>query len=183
MSEKDGKHSNSADAALFREAVGDSEPLISKQRHQGRKAPPPARAMSRHADDARVLQESLQPPADIADVETGDELIFRRNHLPNNRFRELRRGQIPAEDSLDLHGLNVTQAQKELRDYIVYCHRKGYRCVRVVHGKGLGSGARGPVLKNGVNTWLRNWDEVQAFCSAPAHDGGTGAAYVLLTRT
>lgn len=182
MSKKDGKHSNSNDSALFREAVGDARPLTGKPRHQARRAPPPPRARSRQADDAQVLEESLQAPADIADVETGDELLFRRDHVTLRRYKELRRGHIPAEESLDLHGLNVTQAETELREFILYCCRRGFACVRVVHGKGLGSGRRGPVLKNGVNRWLRRWDEVLAFTSAPAHDGGTGAVYVLLRQ-
>jgi len=54
-------------------------------------------------------------------------------------------------------------------------------CVRVVHGKGLRSGPRGPVLKHAVNVWLRKVDAVVAFASAPRQDGGTGAVYVLLT--
>ncbi|MFQ5981873.1 MAG: Smr/MutS family protein, partial [Woeseiaceae bacterium] len=59
---------------------------------------------------------------------------------------------------------------------------RGHRCVRVVHGKGLGSGERGPVLKRKVDKWLSEWDSVLAFVSARQVDGGTGACYVLLKK-
>ncbi|NND54506.1 MAG: Smr/MutS family protein [Gammaproteobacteria bacterium] len=72
------------------------------------------------------------------------------------------------------------EAREHLREFIEYCLDKGFRCVRIVHGKGRGSGPRGPVLKNAVNNWLRKWDPVLAFVSAPDMDGGTGAVYVLL---
>jgi DNA-nicking Smr family endonuclease len=50
----------------------------------------------------------------------------------------------------------------------------------VIHGKGRGSGPRGPVLKHVVNHWLRRMDDVAAFATARPVDGGTGAVYVLL---
>ena len=54
------------------------------------------------------------------------------------------------------------------------------RCVRIVHGKGLRSGHRGPVLKGVVSALLRNTGAVLAYVSARPVDGGTGALYVLL---
>ena len=59
----------------------------------------------------------------------------------------------------------------------------GKRCVRIVHGKGLSSEGKLPVLKVKVNSWLRQKDDVLAFCSARPQDGGTGAVYVLLKKT
>jgi len=97
-------------------------------------------------------------------------------------MKELRRGKLPPQDYIDLHGLTSHAAHEILRDFILSSHRRGLRCVRVVHGKGISSGAKGPVLKAGVNAWLRHWDEVKAFCSAQDRDGGTGAVYVLLRK-
>jgi len=169
-----------ADAELFRQAVDGARPLGGKKRHQSQLPAPKAKARQRAADELAALRESLEPPADIADVETGDELLFRRSHISPRAFRKLRRGNTPPEASLDLHGFRESDARHELREFISDGAAQGLRCVRVVHGKGLGSGQRGPVIKQGVNRWLRHWAEVEAFCSAPPHDGGTGAAYILL---
>ena len=79
-------------------------------------------------------------------------------------------------------GMTVAEARPRLADFIDYSLKQGLTCVRIVHGKGLGSGHRGPVLKNAVNRWLRKWDSVLAFVSARQVDGGTGAVYVLLDR-
>ena len=75
------------------------------------------------------------------------------------------------------------EARDYLRDFIDKASASGKTCVRVVHGKGLGSGLRGPVLKKSVNRWLRRWDPVLAFVSTPQVDGGTGAVYVLLRKS
>jgi DNA-nicking Smr family endonuclease len=72
------------------------------------------------------------------------------------------------------------EAKAALRGFIAECVDHRLRCVRVVHGKGRRSGPRGPVLKNVVNHWLQRADDVLAFGSARAVDGGSGAIYVLL---
>jgi DNA-nicking Smr family endonuclease len=95
-------------------------------------------------------------------------------------MRRLKRGLIPVDDELDLHGLTQTAARDALADFIARARDSGHRCVRVIHGKGYRSGARGPVLKTAVNLWLRRLSDVIAFASARAIDGGTGAVYVLL---
>ncbi|NNL62412.1 MAG: Smr/MutS family protein [Woeseiaceae bacterium] len=78
--------------------------------------------------------------------------------------------------------MTLEEAKPALADFIDYNAAQGKLCVRVVHGKGLGSGDRGPVLKSAVNRWLRKWDAVLAFVSTRQIDGGTGAIYVLLQR-
>jgi len=95
-------------------------------------------------------------------------------------MRRLRRGYYRVEAELDLHGLIVAEAKRELRDFLARCIARQQRCVRIIHGKGLGSGPRGPVLKQAVNVILRRTENVVAFCSANPRDGGTGAIYVLL---
>ena len=95
-------------------------------------------------------------------------------------LRRLRRGSFPIEAELDLHGLGQTHAHDLLGEFLERSGAAGLRCVRVVHGKGHRSGARGPVLKAAVNLWLRRRLDVMAFTSARTVDGGTGAVYVLL---
>ena len=112
---------------------------------------------------------------------TGDEaLSFQRAGVRIQVMRRLRRGLYPTEDELDLHGLSQTAARDRLADFIAGSRDGGYRCVRIIHGKGYRSGARGPVLKAAVNLWLRRHMDVMAFVSARAIDGGAGAVYVLL---
>lgn len=181
MSRKPPKNINSEDAALFRDAAAGARPVTTRHVHLSQ-TPPSARARFRRRDDRQVLHESLTVGADSLDLETGEELSFCRPGISIHTMRSLRRGRYAIKDELDLHGLTSEQAHKALRTFLVNCVHTGSRCVRIVHGKGLRSGARGPVLKASVNRWLRQWDEVLAFVSAPSRDGGTGALYVLLRR-
>lgn len=133
-------------------------------------------------DGRAVLAEMLTFKADQIDVTTGDELLFRRNGISKETVRRMKQGQIAIEGELDLHGLTVEQARRAFASFLHTAHQEGRRCVRLIHGKGLRSEARLPVLKGCVNGWLQQRDEVLAFCSARPEDGGTGAVYILLKR-
>jgi DNA-nicking Smr family endonuclease len=115
-------------------------------------------------------------------LENGDELNFRRPHVPLRVLKDLRGGKYSIQNELDLHGLTANEARVMLRKFMADVLLDGHRCVRIVHGKGLRSGPGGPVLKVKLNKWLPQWEQVLAFTSAPARDGGTGALYVLLAR-
>lgn len=114
-------------------------------------------------------------------ITTHDFLEFRRDGIQHRLFQELQRGVIKPERTLDLHGLRVVEARKELVQFIPWCAQKGYRCVRIIHGKGQRSTEQQPILKQKINQWLPQRKEVLAFVSAPRWDGGTGAVYVLLS--
>jgi DNA-nicking Smr family endonuclease len=92
----------------------------------------------------------------------------------------LRRGYWVVQDELDLHGLTREQAKVLLTDFMARCGRRGLRCVRIIHGKGLGSKNREPVLKQKVAGWLAQRRDVIAFSQARAAEGGAGAVVVLL---
>jgi DNA-nicking Smr family endonuclease len=164
---------------LFRDAVRDVQPLRQPRPPPHRPKAPP-RAVLRRADEARVLAESLDVDAAELEVETGDELLFRRHGVPEATMRRLRRGLYACREGLDLHGMTRSEARLAILDFLADARHRGLRCVRIVHGKGRGSGHRGPVLKAAVNRWLRRHEAVRAFCSARRPDGGTGALYVLL---
>jgi DNA-nicking Smr family endonuclease len=181
MSRKPPKNINSEDAALFREAAAGARP-VSTRRVDLRRAPPVPRARLRRRDEQQVLQESLGAGPEHMEVESGEELTFRRPEISDAVLRKLRRGRFTIQGEIDLHGLTGEQARGALRAFLAESVNAGISCVRVVHGKGLRSGPRGPVLKASVNRWLRQWDDVLAFASAPTRDGGTGAVYVLLRR-
>lgn len=167
------------DRELFRAAVRDVCPL--RHAHAAPTRPRlPARAASRRADERRVLAESLTTDAAELDVETGEDLAYRRAGTPESTLRRLRRGHYARREELDLHGMTQAEARLAVLGFLADACERDLRCVRIVHGKGRGSGHRGPVLKAAVNRWLRRHAAVRAFCSARAPDGGTGALYVLL---
>ena len=168
-----------SEVEAFREAVRDVRPLPAAAATVGAPRPAP-RARFRRLDERQVLAESLElGPGELL-IETGDELVFRRAHVPQRLTDRLRRGEFAVRDEIDLHGLTALEARAALRQFLAEALKRRLGCVRVVHGKGLRSGPRGPVLKHAVNTWLRKVDAVLAFASAPRRDGGTGAVYVLL---
>ena len=171
------------DADLFRKAVADARPLQSPQRASREKRKPRPKARFSRADEASALQETLDADVDELHAHSGDSLRFHRPHVGKRTMRKLARGGYSVQAEIDLHGMTVAEARPRLQEFIDTCSRSGKLCVRVVHGKGLGSGHRGPILKQKVNRWLRRWDSVLAFVSTRQVDGGTGALYVLLQRT
>ena len=167
------------DAALFRDAMSDVKPIAPRTRAPVARRKPPARALFTAADRAMVLVESLQGlDGDFSD--TGDEISFRRNGVQDDVMRKLKRGEYRVEAECDLHGLRVEEAKAALREFLAEALAHRCRCVRVIHGKGKGSGPRGPVIKTAVNMILRKTAPVVAFTSARRIDGGTGAINVLL---
>lgn len=172
------------DAALFREAVRGATPLDSPSRKRLETGSPPPIPVQSLLDGHAALAESLNgtvPPDPLA--ETGEEPDFLRGGLGREVLRKLRRGHWVVQDAVDLHGLNREQARSQLAQFLGACLKRGLRCVRVIHGKGLGSPGREPVLKGKVRQWLAQRDEVLAFCQAPAAQGGSGALLVLLRGT
>ena len=168
------------DTELFRSAMRDVQRLPDNAPAPATTSKPSPRARFTRADQQEVLRESLHAVDDPALLETGDELNFRRDHVPHRVLLKLRRGQYAVMAEIDLHGMNAIQARSALAEFIKDALLQAHSCVRVVHGKGRRSGPRGPVRKNVVNLWLRKCDAVSAFGSARPIDGGSGAVYVLL---
>jgi DNA-nicking Smr family endonuclease len=165
----------------FRRATADVEPLTPQRRVLLPRTPPAPLPEQKRRDERAALAESLEGPLSVDDaIESGEELVFLREGLSRHLLRKLRRGHWVVEDNLDLHGMNRVQAAENVAAFLRACRRRGLRCVRIVHGKGLGSRNREPVLKGKLRKWLAVRDEVLAFCQAPAADGGGGALLVLL---
>lgn len=165
----------------FRAAVGTVMPLAIKQRvEHDRPAHPPV-AHKRIEDDQQVLIASVSDEFEIDTLlHTDAELSFRRPGIGPDVLRKLRRGDWVIQDQLDLHGSRVDEARELLGRFLRETLKRGMRCVRIVHGKGLGSKDRQPVLKGKVRAWLAQRDEVIAFCQARPAEGGSGALIVLL---
>ncbi|MGE5713298.1 MAG: Smr/MutS family protein [Betaproteobacteria bacterium] len=165
----------------FRAAVGAVTPLAIKQRVEHDRPPHPPVAHKRLEDDQQVLIASVSDEFEIDTLlHTDAELSFRRPGIGPDVLRKLRRGEWVIQDHLDLHGLRVDEARELLGQFLREAIRRGLRCVRVVHGKGLGSKDRQPVLKGKARVWLAQRDEVIAFCQARPAEGGSGALVVLL---
>lgn len=171
---------NDDDIDMFRRAVADARPVKSEPRVPLRRPRPKPRARFTRADEESALRESLDVDIDDIHAGSGDALRFQRPSVGRRTMRKLARGSFAVQGEIDLHGMTVTEARERLGAFIEDAVLNGKRCVRVVHGKGLGSGQRGAVLKPNVNRWLRRWDAVLAFVSTRQVDGGTGAVYVLL---
>lgn len=124
----------------------------------------------------------MEADDDVRDINSADTLRFHREFVGKRTLRKLARGNFSVQDELDLHGMTVAEAHVALQRFITDACLRGFTCVRIVHGKGMGSGARGPVLKRKVAGLLRRWEQVLAFVSARQVDGGTGAVYVLLDK-
>jgi DNA-nicking Smr family endonuclease len=168
-------------ASEFIEAVGDVTPLARGARVQHPRQPHPPQPLSRQRDDRAVLAESVSEAIDHESLlDTDESLSYCAPGLGPDVLRRLRRGEWSIQAQIDLHGHRVDEAREALAAFLRDAVRRGLRCVRVVHGKGLGSLGKVPVLKGKVRSWLAQRDEVIAFCQARAADGGAGAVMVLL---
>jgi DNA-nicking Smr family endonuclease len=169
---------SSEDSQLFRRTVGPVKPLREERFVQAprRRA---GRARFTKAGRVAAIKESLAQIDPL--VAGGEALSYRRPGVPENVLRKLRRGEYGLDDEVDLHGLNVAQAKHALHDFLAAALVRHALCVRIIHGKGLRSGARGPVIKSAVNAVLRETSAVAAYVSAGHADGGTGAVLVLLS--
>ena len=164
----------------FRKALAGVEPLAEPRRKPpARTAPAPVPRQTRR-DERAALAESLAGPLSLDDaLDSGEELVFLRPGLGRDVLRKLRRGHWVIQGELDLHGMIREQAAVAVSEFLHGCLRRRVRCVRIVHGKGLGSRNREPVLKGLLRKWLLR-EEVLAYCQAPAAEGGSGAVLVLL---
>ena len=174
-----------AQEQLFVRAVGPVRPLLAK--HLSKAVPPTVRPaplpVQQQRDEQAVMREALSDEFDVETLlDTDEALSFRRPGLGPDVVRKLRRGQWQLQGQLDLHGLRREDARLALAEFILHAHKSGWRCVRVIHGKGLGSPGKTPVLKNRVHSWLVQKKEVLAFAQARPADGGAGALVVLLVQ-
>lgn len=165
--------------ALFRAAMRDVAPLPTTDKvvHSGSQVSslPRKKNYQEH-----VVTEDVLPDHIAIEMEAGDVWSYRRPGISLQALRRLRRGYWKIQDNLDLHGLTRDEARQELSAFMDDCIQKKFRCVRVIHGKGLGSKNREPVLKTKVGNWLMQRADVLAFCQAKPEAGGGGAILILL---
>jgi len=168
-------------SSLFQAAAGRVTPLHHQPTANLRPAPPAPHPKQRLQDEANALREALSDEVDVSTLlDTDDLLSFRRPGVGVDVTQRLRRGEWSIQRQVDLHGLRTDEAREALGSFIREAHKQGIRCVRVVHGKGLSSPGKTPVLKAKVHRWLVQKSEVVAFVQAPRAQGGAGALVVLL---
>jgi DNA-nicking Smr family endonuclease len=167
-----------AEVRVFRDAVADAVPLPPQPLRRTPRPKPVARFA--RAAEREVLEESLRGLPEPFEPLIGDGLFYAKPGVQERVLHRLRRGHFSVGAELDLHGMRSEAARQALTEFLRQVRSGRIRCVRIIHGKGYRSGPRGPVLKQKLNGWLRQRDEVMAFCSARPADGGTGAVYVLL---
>lgn len=181
MKKKTSPHEQ-ADIKLFREEMGSIDKIEQDKIHhkitRGKPAIPKFRQQRLDDSLSNTFSDQFEPYT-IGSEET---LSFRRSGIQHRLFSRLCSGQIQIEAELDLHGMTTAVAHHALAKFLQQCQQDKLRCVRIIHGKGWSSKNQKPVLKTKLNNWLKQDDDVLAFCSAPIEDGGTGAAYVLLRR-
>lgn len=166
---------------LFQAAIGKVKPMAPPQRAALAPAPPKPIPKQQLLDEAAALQEAISDEVDVTTLlDTDDQLSFRRPGVGLDVTQKLRKGKWSIQKQIDLHGLRSDEARDALSAFIRDAHKHGIRCVRVVHGKGLGSPGKAPVLKEKVHRWLVQKSEVVAFVQAQPAQGGAGALVVLL---
>jgi DNA-nicking Smr family endonuclease len=170
-----------ADRDLFLQAAGKVQPLAVPAKALLKTEKPQPLPIQRQRDEEAALQEAISDEFDASTLlETDEHLSYRRPGIGPDVTRKLRRGDWAIQRQLDLHGLRTEDAREALGQFIREAQQRGIRCVRVVHGKGLGSPGKTPVLKGRVQGWLAQKKEVLAFVQARPAEGGAGALVVLL---
>ena len=177
-----------AEKELFSRAIGPVKALPARHRpgHRAQLAPaqPAPIPVQQQRDELSVMREAISDEFDVETLlDTDEALSFRRPGMGPDVVRKLRRGGWSIQRQLDLHGLRREDARDTLAAFIREAHKAGMRCVRVVHGKGLGSPGKTPVLKGRVQSWLIQKQEVIAFVQARPAEGGAGALVVLLAQS
>ena len=167
----------------FRDEVANVRPLTSEERIEVLKdkpSPNPRNRQDNIESDQSINVNMMSDPVDLRDAAVDDVLFFARSGIQQKLQKKLKRGELPIEYELDLHGYNVIEAKTAIYEFFDECKKQHIRYVHIIHGKGYRSEQKIPVLKTHVAYWLPQHSDVLAFSSAQARDGGTGAIYVIL---
>lgn len=166
-------------------AVADAKPLPARPKPPSvlaRPKPAPIPVKRMQDEHEALTQSRLSDMTPESLLDSDETLSFARHGISSDTLRKLRRGHWVIQASLDLHGMRTDEAREAFSGFLKHCAQREIRCIRIIHGKGLGSLNRTPVLKGKVLAWLMQKEEVLAYCQAPANDGGSGAVRVLLRQ-
>ena len=173
---------NKTDKDEFLAAVRNATPLKkgTNRIFQERTKPKPI-PHKRICDELTALRESqFSDFTEDTILDTDETLFFAKNGISTKTIKKLRKGFWTIQAELDLHGFRIHEAREETYNFLKNCIQTEKRCVRIIHGKGLRSVGKEPVLKRHVKSWLKQSSGVLAFCQATGRMGGSGAVLVLL---
>lgn len=178
------EHDLPDDHQLFRDLMKDVKPVRQNRADPGKPRPEKDSSLTIRREAATnekpALAGSGLSDGQVHPVAPSESLQFHLPDLPRRTVQQLQQGQIPWQEGLDLHGYTVEAARAALVDFIREGRQRGYRCLLLVHGKSYNRENEVPSIKSHVNAWLRQMQDILAFCSALPGDGGTGAVYLLL---
>ena len=175
------------DDALFLQAMTGVAAIPGAQRPEAPRPPPPPPSAA-PSEDGEAMAQLADLCAGVGEFSLEDTLEYVEgcaSGVDRRIVRRLRRGEYSVQAHLDLHGLTRDEARAEVERFVTLARTRGLRCVLIVHGRGLNSKDKIPVLKQSVVAWLqrgRMGKGVLAFATARPHDGGAGAVYVLLKK-
>src|SRR4030042_1901178 len=177
------------DETSFRDAMSGVIPLSKDGREriasQGKNVRPSHTPTDEEKEVMNHLRDLIEGSVEM-DITFSDEYIEGSiSGVARNVMKRLKKGEIPVQDYLDLHGLTQKDAETRVREFLIRSHGRGLQCVLIVHGRGLNSPDSIPVLKERLPVWMNRGPArkiVMAFASARPYDGGTGAIYVLIRR-
>lgn len=171
---------------LFCQAMSGVRPIGGRSKSlppQPRIEPAPAREEQEEAEVLQALRDLVDGEAPFCIHQTDEAIEGAVDGLDARVKDRLRRGEYSVQDHLDLHGCTREEARQKVESFLLQSIAQGKRCVLIVHGRGLRSKDRIPVLKNALASWLTRRalrKKILAFATAQAFDGGAGAVYVLL---
>jgi DNA-nicking Smr family endonuclease len=189
LKEEPRKNDLEDEMSFFLDAMAGVTPMPEVKRRSAHGSGSRAKPSHPPTDESRQVMEQLQALVSGSvelDINFSDEYIEGAvQGFSRKLMKKLKRGELPVQDYIDLHGLTRQDAETEVTNFLIESFRKGLRCVLIVHGRGLNSPENLPVLKEGLPQWLnrgRVRKMVLAFATARPYDGGTGATYVFLRR-
>jgi DNA-nicking Smr family endonuclease len=148
------------------------------------------RRTAQTAHKADPEQEALTILSDIAGghqplhlPDTQEYVEWTNPEYHEHIIPKLHGGYFAVQAFIDLHGCTVSEAEEELETFFQESFRQGFRCVKIIHGRGLRS-VKGPRIKDAVIRRLSGHfrKDIIAFATARQCDGGLGALYVLLRK-
>lgn len=141
---------------------------------------PTARPLHHPSDDDPVHKALAEGRFTAEMLTWGESMSYLKDGYPANYLKKLRRGQYRITFTVDLHGYYLKEATYEIHRRLNTAKANQHSTIRIIHGKGRHSTNKGPVIKSMLNHQLRLRDDVIAFATAPASDGGTGVLYCLM---
>ncbi|KFF49185.1 DNA mismatch repair protein MutS [Gammaproteobacteria bacterium MFB021] len=173
----------------FRQALGsDVRPLTKggdKARVERRRAAPSEAQLARRESAQQGLADERDFLSDefVDLVGAHDPIEYRRDGIQIGVLERLRHGGYAAEARLHLMRMPVLECRRALFGFLKDAYTHDLRSVLIVHGRSSEDNGRANVVRSYLHHWLQQFEEVQAFASAPPQQGGLGATFVMLRKS